>query len=314
MLGRLSFISATVSVTPSPTMPSSKVCPGPTMSGVRTSFEFGVKLRFQLFFGQVDPVADHAREDHFKRGALAHRRHARHLLGRIDRRDLGLRREVERDAHDVGIFDIEQSFGIQIVGIAAQAAPDDLLAQKLGAEGANAEDMGDGVGVPSLGQHGDGHDAAHLFAKSPFLADRIHDFAQQVGVGEFPDFARAGALRDLTLVLLDLKGGGAPEIVVERFAGFKLLAVDQQRVGTGKAISVLVEIAEQRKMAVVDGAQFLAVLGDGPLPAGNPFIDKFRCGGVIADDDEHRRRVDAGLLPFLESLCVVVVESDKRGL
>jgi hypothetical protein len=189
----------------------------------------------------------HAREDYFMRGVLAHRRHARHFPGRIDRGDLGFGREVERDSHDVGIFGIEQPFGIQIIGIAAEAAPDDLLAQKLRTESPNAENMGDGVGVSAFGQHGDGDDAAHLLAKPPSLADRVHDLAQQVGVGEFTDFARAQALRDLALVLLDLEGGGAAEVVVERFARFELLAVDQHRVGTGEAVSVLVELPNSER-------------------------------------------------------------------
>ena len=78
--------------------------------------------------------------------------------------------------------------------------------------------MGDGVRVPAFGQHRDRHDTANLFAKPPLLADCVHHLAQQIGVGQFPDFARAGSLRDFALVLLDLKGGGSAEIVVERFA------------------------------------------------------------------------------------------------
>ena len=110
--------------------------------------------------------------------------------------------------------------------------------------------------------------------------------------------------------MFDLGRRGATEIVVERPARFELLAVDQQRVGAGKAVPVFVEVAEQREMAVVDGTQFLAVLGNGALPPRKPFIDELRRGGVVADDDEDRRRVDAGLLPLLECFPIVVVQGD----
>jgi hypothetical protein len=78
-------------------------------------------------------------------------------------------------AHDVGIFHIEhpvarrQRVVDRLVGIAPQAPAHDLLAQQLGAEGADAEDVGDGVGVPAFGQHGDGDDTTHLAAE-PILA------------------------------------------------------------------------------------------------------------------------------------------------
>ena len=48
---------------------------------------------------------------------------------------------------------------------AAKAAPDDLLAEKLGAEGADAEDVRHGIGVPALGEHRDRDDAADLLAE-----------------------------------------------------------------------------------------------------------------------------------------------------
>src|SRR5271166_2770324 len=38
------------------------------------------------------------------------------------------------------------------------------------------------VGVPALGQHGDGYHAAYLLAQAAGLADSIHHFAQQIGV------------------------------------------------------------------------------------------------------------------------------------
>ena len=73
---------------------------------------------------------------------------------------------------------------VQIVGLAAQRAADDLLAKKLRAEGADAEDVGDGVGVPPLGEHRDRDDAADRLAELARLADGVHHLAQQVLVGD----------------------------------------------------------------------------------------------------------------------------------
>ena len=99
-------------------------------------------------------------------------------LGRLG--DLRRGGEVEGDAHDVGIFDVEQAgLGVEVVGLAAQAAPDHLLAQKLGAEGADAEDVGDGVRVPPFGQHGHRDHAADLLAEPARTADGVHHLAQQ---------------------------------------------------------------------------------------------------------------------------------------
>ena len=68
------------------------------------------------------------------------------------------------------------------------------------------------------------------------LADRVHDLAQQVLVGDvLAGAAVAGALDDLAPEALDLVGGHVAEVVVERIAGFELLAVDQQRVGARPA-------------------------------------------------------------------------------
>ena len=74
------------------------------------------------------------------------------------------------------------AFGV--VADAAERPTDDLLAQELRPEGADAEDVGDGVGVPALGQHRDRDDAADVLAEPARLADRVHDLAQEVLVGE----------------------------------------------------------------------------------------------------------------------------------
>jgi hypothetical protein len=61
--------------------------------------------------------------------------------------------------------------------LAAQTAPDHLFAQKLGAERADAQDVGDGVGVPSFGQHRHRNHAPNLLAETSGAADGVHDFA-----------------------------------------------------------------------------------------------------------------------------------------
>ena len=110
-----------------------------------------VEVGGQPFLGQLDAVAFDAREADFQCVALgAHGLDLDGLARRLRRRDDRLGGEVEGNAEDVGIFDIEQALLVQLVGLAAQRAADDLLAEKLGAEGADAEDVGDGVGVPAL--------------------------------------------------------------------------------------------------------------------------------------------------------------------
>ena len=79
---------------------------------------------------------------------------------------------------------LKQPVFVQVVGLAAQRAADDLLAEQLGAEGAHAQDVGDGVGVPAFGEHGDRDDAADRVAEPAVLADGVHDLAQQVLIGE----------------------------------------------------------------------------------------------------------------------------------
>ena len=200
-----------------------------------------VELGRQPLLGQLDAIALDARETDLEGVALGpHRFDLDGLARRLRRRDDRLGGEVEGNAEDVGIFDVEQAFFVQIVGLAAQRAADDLLAQELGAEGADAEDMGDGVGVPALGEHRDGDDAADRSAQLAVLADGVHDFAEQRHVVEF--LARlqlvgqlAAALDDLAAEALDLVGRHAAEVVVQRLAGFELLAVDEQRVRAREA-------------------------------------------------------------------------------
>ena len=156
----------------------------------------------------------------------------------------------------------ELGLRVQLVGLPAQRAADDLLAEKLRAERADAEDVGDGVGVPAFGQHRDGDDAADLPRRAGRRLPTVFMTSRRsVGVGD-----RSRRLRRrpraplLALELLDFGAGELAEAGVERLAGLDLLAVDEQRVRLGQAVAVVVEVAEEFEMAVVDGVG-LAVLG-----------------------------------------------------
>src|SRR5207244_12311100 len=60
--------------------------------------------------------------------------------------------ERQGRAEDLGGFRIEAAVVVERVAHAPQAAADDLLAQKLRAEGADAENMRYRVGVPAFGE------------------------------------------------------------------------------------------------------------------------------------------------------------------
>ena len=130
-----------------------------------------------------------------------------------------------------------------------QAAADHLLAEQLRAEGADAEDVRDGVGVPAFGEHRDGDDAPDVLAELAGLADGVHHLAQQVFVGQVLGVAAGEAGAVLGLELLDLAGGDLLELVAHRLAGFELLAVDQDRVRAVQPAAVAVVVAEEGQLA-----------------------------------------------------------------
>ena len=267
----------------------------------------------QPLLGQLDAVPLHARKSNLARIALRRDRLDLDRLARRLRRrgDHGTGREVERDAEHVGVFDVEHVLFVQVVGLPAQRPADHLLAQELGAERAHPEHMGDGAGIPALGQHRDGHHATGVAAESARLSDRVHDLAQQVLIGEVLGLpAVPGPLDDLTAEPLDLVAGRRSEVLVERLPGFELLAVDEQGAWPRQRIAVLVEIPEQREPALLQRRGAVLVLA---LEARDEVVDQLRCRGVDAHDDEARRDLDAGVLPQLEGAGVVAVERFKRG-
>jgi hypothetical protein len=70
--------------------------------------------------------------------------------------------------------------------------------------------VGDGIGIPSLGKHGDGDDAADGATKLIGFSDGVHDLAEQFLVGDFvTGMGIAGALHDLTAKVFNLVGSHA---------------------------------------------------------------------------------------------------------
>ena len=200
----------------------------------------------------------------------------------------------------------------QFVGLAAQRTADHLLAEKLRTECPEAQHVGDRVRVPALGEHGDGDHAADAAAQTARLADGVHRFAQQILLGEFLGLGTvAGAFDDLAPEALDLAGGGRPEALVERFAGFELAAVDEQRPGPRQGNARRIVVAEQFQTSVVEGPAPIVGL---PLEPRDVVVDKLGGRDVVADDDEARRLVDARLLPEAERLLVVAVEGFQGRL
>ena len=76
---------------------------------------------------------------------------------------------------------------VDLVVPTAKPAADDLLAEQLATEGADAEDVGDGVGIPTLGEHRHAHDAAHLFTELSPLADGVHHLPEELLVSNLFD-------------------------------------------------------------------------------------------------------------------------------
>ena len=172
--------------------------------------------------------------------------------------------------------------------------------------------MGDGVGVPALGEHRDRDHAADVGAQAALLADGIHDLAQQVLVAEVVGLAGvAGALDNLAAEAGDLVGGHGAEVGVQGLAGFQLLAVDEQGARARQGVAVFVVVAKQGQAALFRLAGAIGVLA---LEAGDVVVHQFGGGGVVAHHDEAGGHGDAGLLPEGKGLFVVAVEGLEGGL
>ena len=111
----------------------------------------------------------------------------------------------------------------------------------------------------------------------------------------------AGALNKIAPEALDLIGRHRAEFLIERVAGFQLLAVDQQRARTRQPVTVFVVVAEQLETALDPLAIAFA------YEPRDEVVDQFRGRGVVAYDDEHRRHADPGLLPLMRGFSVMAV-------
>ena len=188
-----------------------------------------VEVGVEGLVGQFDPVAVQLREADRQVPAFGQRPHFHRGAGVSGLGDLPVAGD-EREWHavDLGVLGLEPA-SVWVDGVVAppQAAADDLLAEQLAAERADAEDVGDGVGVPALGEHGDRDHAADVLAELALLADGVHRLAQQVGVGELVHVGARVAQPVGLLERLDLSRGRLPELRSERFAGLQLLRVDE---------------------------------------------------------------------------------------
>jgi hypothetical protein len=196
----------------------------------------------------LQPVADQVGEADFEAGAFAQRAQ-RGVFGRVDGAALAGLEQLEGDADDVRVFGRELA-GLRVdeVVAAAQRAAGDLFAEQLRAEGAQAHDVGDGVGVPAFAEHGDGDHATDVRAEGVGFADGVDHFAQQFGVGEAVDAALGVALAVGALEAFDLGRENLLEALVDLAGVFEGVAVDQQAsAGAARVAAVAVEVGEQRQ-------------------------------------------------------------------
>jgi len=93
--------------------------------------------------------------------------------------------------------------------------------------------MGDNIGIPAFGEHGNGHHTAEGISQFARFTHGVHNFPQEILVSEF--FPSGGSLADLhlPLELLDFLGGHRPKVGIEGITRFQLLAVNQEGTGTG---------------------------------------------------------------------------------
>ena len=92
-------------------MPEFRVMDGPTRSGLSSRMESSLKSAVEPLLGQLHAIAFDARKADFERVALgADGLDLNRLARRLRRGDDRLRGEVEGNAEDVGVFDVEESF------------------------------------------------------------------------------------------------------------------------------------------------------------------------------------------------------------
>ena len=208
----------------------------------------------------------------------------------------------ERDAQNVGIFRVQQAVIVRIVGHPAQGAPRHLLAQQLRAELPKSDDVGHGAGVPPLGKHPDGHDAAHELAGLPRLADGIQHGADDIRFGGVAQqIAGGGAAVRVKLP----KNVSLPDEIALRRAG--LLAVRRLQLGmdddgAGIAIIQSIRVNVGQLITHLPRMQFIAI-----FPAGDVVIQLVGIGHGVGDDGDDGRRGLLGPLRALAQFVPVIV-------
>ena len=233
------------------------------------------------------------------------------LARRLGFRDDRGGREVEGDAENVRVLDAQQVFSVEIAGLAAEGASDHLLAQQLGTEGPHPENMGHGVGVPALAQHGHRDDAAYRFTEPSRFPDGVHDLPEQVLVTDVLGLtAVAGALDDVLPKALDFGRRHPAKARIEGIAGLELFAVDEEGTGAAERAAVVVEVPEQLQASVLEDARAVILLA---VEAGDVVVYQHGRGGVVADHDEARWHGKARLIPESECLLVVPVDGVECG-
>ncbi len=164
--------------------------------------------------------------------------------------------------------------GIEFVGLPAKSATDHLLAEKLRAEGADAEDVRDGVGVPpsvSIETETTQRICSPSRPGLPtvFITSRRRSWSVILA----PASASPGALDDLALELLDLGSCQLAEIRRRALRRIRAAALSIRSV-FGRASRCRTGRSSGRAQDGRDAtACRLAVLALA-LPAGNPFVDE----------------------------------------
>ena len=223
--------------------------------------------------------------------------------------------ERERDAVDLRVLGSELAVLADDVRAPAQPTADDLLAQQLASERSDSEDVGDRIGVPSLGEHRHRHDAADVFAEPALLPDGVHDLAQKVFVGELVHVGTRVPEPVLVLEHLDLVCGSLLEGGLHALTGLELGRVDQDGPRSMDPVAVVADVGEQGQGTRPEHRWRVVVTGD-DLLAADPVVDQLRHLGVGAHDDEHRGRLAIGLqlfLPGAEAPGVGVVQAAQRS-
>ena len=167
--------------------------------------------------------------------------------------------------------------------------------------------MGDSVGVPPFGQHGDGDHAADLFPEPTLPAHGVHDFPQHIGVRQIVSGLLVARPRhQLALELLDLGAHQLAVAGVNRLSGLQGLTVHQQRVEPGQAVAVLVVIPEQLEVSCVFESHLTVLVRS--FIACDPLVNE------LAHHDEDRRCLETDPAPRIERFDIVAIEGEQRSL